>query len=85
MLNLPAALAALPSCVQERVIRSLPETLLRDWAAAFPAWAHEGQVAPAGDWRSWVILGGQRKDGVDQVVAGALIAEVDLQAVGQKS
>lgn len=81
MLNLPAALAALPSRVQERVIRSMPETLLRDWAAAFPAWAHDGQVAPAGDWRSWVILGGR---GFGKTRAGAewVLGEVRAWGAG---
>lgn len=83
MLNLPTTIAALPSCVQERVIRSMPETLLRDWAAAFPAWAHDGQVAPAGDWRSWVILGGR---GFGKTRAGAewVLGEVRAWGAGAR-
>lgn len=65
---LPTPLAGKPPHVQERVIRSMPEATLRDWAAAFAAWAHRGQVAPEGDWRTWVIMGGR---GFGKTRAGA--------------
>lgn len=68
MPRLPAALAALPPCALDRVVASLPEHLLRDWHAAFPEWAHAGQVAPDGDWRTWVIMGGR---GFGKTRAGA--------------
>jgi phage terminase large subunit-like protein len=38
--------------------------LASDW----PAWAHEGQLAPAGDWRVWVMLAGR---GFGKTRAGA--------------
>ncbi|MEO0485986.1 MAG: terminase family protein [Pseudomonadota bacterium] len=48
------------------------ESLEPDEVAALPwlweFWAHEHQLAPAGDWRSWVVLGGR---GAGKTRAGA--------------
>ena len=39
---------------REAVVRSLPEPMAKALNRAFAQWAHGGQVAPAGDWRTWV-------------------------------
>ncbi|WP_375382623.1 DNA-packaging protein [uncultured Sphingomonas sp.] len=68
MSPLLAALAGLSPEKQAVVIRSLPDASLRRWAWDFGEWAHDGQSAPAGDWRTWVIMGGR---GFGKTRAGA--------------
>ncbi len=63
-----ASLAGLPPEKQAAVIRSLPDAFIRRWAWAFEEWAHDGQTAPAGDWRTWVVMGGR---GFGKTRAGA--------------
>ncbi len=63
-----AFLAGLPPEKQAAVIRSLPDAFIRRWAWAFEEWAHDGQTAPAGDWRTWVVMGGR---GFGKTRAGA--------------
>ena len=43
-----------------------------------------GQRLDALDDERQVVLAGQREDGVDQVVARALVAQVDLQPLGEE-
>lgn len=54
-----ASLASLPQLERERILESLTETeaglLLRDWTF----WARTAQLAPPGDWRTWLILAGR--------------------------
>ena len=76
---LPAALAALPSSALARVVGSMPEPMLRDWHAAFSEWAHGGQLAPDGDWRTWVIMGGR---GFGKTRAGAEWVLTEVRAWG---
>ena len=57
--NLRAWLQAMPPERRLTLIRSLGQvdanTLDWDW----PSWAHGGQLPPAGDWRTWVIMAGR--------------------------
>ncbi|MGI4730436.1 MAG: DNA-packaging protein [Janthinobacterium lividum] len=63
-----ATILALPPEKQAVLVRSLPEPMLRRWIGEFGEWAHDGQSAPAGDWRTWVIMGGR---GFGKTRAGA--------------
>ena len=49
-------------------LRALPGYLARAYNAHFPTWAHTGQLAPAGDWRTWVMMAGR---GFGKTRAGA--------------
>ncbi len=59
---------SLPDDLRHSAIALLGEAerdaLDRDW----PGWAHEGQVAPPGDWETWVIKAGR---GFGKTLAGA--------------
>lgn len=50
------------------LVATMLEEVLRRWAESFGEWAHDGQTAPAGDWRTWVIMGGR---GFGKTRAGA--------------
>ncbi|MES2442493.1 MAG: terminase family protein [Pseudomonadota bacterium] len=41
---------------------------LREWLRDWSEWAHDGQRAPAGDWRTWVMMAGR---GFGKTRAGA--------------
>lgn len=41
---------------------------LRRWEADFASWAHQGQLPPAGEWRTWLMLAGR---GYGKTRAGA--------------
>lgn len=47
--------------------RRKPEVLER-WDGLWPAWAHAGQLPPAGDWTTWLLLAGR---GFGKTRAGA--------------
>ena len=68
MPTIPTLLHGLTPAVRERLVASLPAHQLRALARAFPEWAHSGQLAPAGDWRTWVIMAGR---GFGKTRAGA--------------
>jgi hypothetical protein len=52
----------------EVVLRSLGEPLAEALNWTFAEWAHGGQVAPSGDWRTWVLMAGR---GFGKTRAGA--------------
>src|SRR6185295_17436319 len=47
------------------IVRNEQATFLNDY---LPFWLREEQVAPAGDWRNWLLLGGR---GAGKTLAGA--------------
>jgi phage terminase large subunit-like protein len=47
---------------------ALPDEIAEAGNRAFAEWAHGGQVAPAGDWRTWVLMAGR---GFGKTRAGA--------------
>ena len=50
------------------LVRGLPDELAGAALRAFGEWAHGGQMAPAGDWRTWVLMAGR---GFGKTRAGA--------------
>jgi phage terminase large subunit-like protein len=61
-------LLALKEAVQDQLVSELDEPTLMRLAADWPAWAHEGQMEPAGPYRVWVMLCGR---GFGKTRAGA--------------
>ena len=62
-------LASLPDEGRRAFLDSLSGNALRAMPWVWELWAHEGhQLAPAGDWQTWVILGGR---GAGKTRAGA--------------
>jgi phage terminase large subunit-like protein len=61
-------LASVPQSVQETFLDTLDEEALGALPFLFEFWAMPHQLAPEGDWRSWVILGGR---GAGKTRAGA--------------
>ncbi len=60
-----AALAGLDATLRRKAIAKIgAEKLRTHWAA----WAHQGQIAPLGDWRIWLLLAGR---GYGKTRAGA--------------
>ena len=51
-----------------RVLASLTEAERRVLDGDWPSWAHEGQLAPGGEWRTWTMLAGR---GFGKTKAGA--------------
>lgn len=45
----------------ERFLESLSEEALAALPWLFEAWALPHQMPPEGDWRTWVIMGGRRR------------------------
>ena len=56
-MNSPAALlASLPPTKRAKALRGFdPEHITKLW----PVWARADQIAPEGDWRTWLLLGGR--------------------------
>jgi phage terminase large subunit-like protein len=54
--------------LEAQVIRALTPKERDGWTADWPEWAHPGQLAPAGDWRTWVLMAGR---GFGKTRAGA--------------
>ena len=50
------------------VLRRMTRPQLRALLEAWPAWAHDGQIAPEGEWRIWLMLAGR---GFGKTRAGA--------------
>src|SRR5690554_543054 len=65
---IPEALLGCDAAEREALVRSLPEGHARALAETFAEWAHAGQVAPAGEWRTWVLMAGR---GFGKTRAGA--------------
>ncbi|MFC6687888.1 DNA-packaging protein [Jhaorihella thermophila] len=61
-------LASAPAEIRERFLSDIGEGGLLALPFLFEFWAHEHQLPPEGDWRSWVILGGR---GAGKTRAGA--------------
>ena len=62
------ALEELDDAELRRVLSGLSEAERRALEAHWPSWAHDGQLAPEGPWRSWTILAGR---GFGKTKAGA--------------
>ena len=62
------AVAALSAAKRDRVLAALTPQQRRELVERWVAWAHDGQVAPAGDWRVWLICAGR---GFGKTRAGA--------------
>lgn len=62
------ALAALPAEDRARLIAGLGDAEARELLARWDWWAHPGQIAPAGDWRVWLVRAGR---GFGKTRAGA--------------
>ncbi len=54
--------------VRATVLRALPGEEAVALDRAFGEWAHDGQLAPSGDWRTWVLMAGR---GFGKTRAGA--------------
>jgi phage terminase large subunit-like protein len=63
-----AALAGLDEAEAAAAVARMSEAAVRRLACFWPAWVHEGQEVPEGDWRVWVMLGGR---GFGKTRAGA--------------
>ncbi|MGR3492779.1 MAG: DNA-packaging protein [Shimia sp.] len=63
-----AWITSAPRRVQEAFLAELTEPELRALPWLWDFWAHEHQLAPEGDWKSWVVLGGR---GAGKTRAGA--------------
>ena len=61
-------IACAPPATQEAFLASLSETALRALPWLFEFWALPHQLPPAGDWRTWVCIGGR---GAGKTRAGA--------------
>jgi phage terminase large subunit-like protein len=68
MPTIPDLLLGADPAGREALLRSLPEHRLRAVARAFGEWAHGGQLAPPGNWRTWVLMAGR---GFGKTRAGA--------------
>lgn len=58
-LDAVARLALEPVEVQRRVLKGLTAPQKRELIERWQAWAHPGQLAPAGAWRVWMMLAGR--------------------------
>lgn len=63
-----ALLASKPQAQIEAFLQDLSEPAIRALPYLFEFWAMEHQLAPVGDWKTWVILGGR---GAGKTRAGA--------------
>lgn len=61
-------LALLPPELQQRIFGALSRGQRRELNARWNAWGHDGQFAPPGDWRVWLIRAGR---GFGKTRAGA--------------
>ena len=59
MRSLIAWLACETPEVQNDFLNDLPKGALLALPYLFEVWAHEHQLPPSGDWRTWVIMGGR--------------------------
>jgi phage terminase large subunit-like protein len=63
-----ARLALAPPGIQARVLRSLTPPQKRELDERWAAWAHDGQLPPEGEWRTWLLMAGR---GFGKTRAGA--------------
>lgn len=74
-------LALEDASVRERIVRTLNQEERNEWRFHWEIQAREAQLAPIGDWRSWLILAGR---GFGKTRAGAewvrMIAENNSEA-----
>ena len=61
-------LADMPHERAERAVRATNDHSILGAKRAFPNWSHDGQDAPDGDWKTWVIMAGR---GFGKTRAGA--------------
>lgn len=61
-------LLRLDKIARAQVLRRMTVPQLRTLIEAWPAWAHDGQLPPEGDWRIWLMLAGR---GFGKTRAGA--------------
>jgi len=65
---IPAALRRCGPEARAKIVAMLEPEAVRLLNLHFPEWAHGGQLAPAGDWRTWVVMAGR---GFGKTRAGA--------------
>ena len=63
-----AWIASAPAAIQSEFLEGLGPREVRALPYLFEFWAHPHQIAPKGDWRTWVIMGGR---GAGKTRAGA--------------
>src|SRR5688572_15961248 len=68
MPTIPEILLGCDAAEREAIVRSLPPEWARAANRKFAEWAHGGQAAPAGAWRTWVLMAGR---GFGKTRAGA--------------
>lgn len=66
--ELLAAVRRLDAGQRVRLLGTLSEAEARAFDADWSEWAHEGQMPPPGDWRTWVVMAGR---GFGKTRAGA--------------
>lgn len=67
-LSLAERLAAMPTEAARLYLQELPDAAVQALGHHWPFWARPEQLAPAGDWRTWLILAGR---GFGKTRAGA--------------
>jgi phage terminase large subunit-like protein len=67
-LDIIAYLLRLPPHLRRDALESLSQLEREALDCTWPGWAHEGQLAPPGDWASWVLKAGR---GYGKTLAGA--------------
>jgi len=67
-MTIPEILLELDEVEAELALRAVPAEIVQAANRAFAEWAHAGQVAPEGDWRTWVLMAGR---GFGKTRAGA--------------
>jgi phage terminase large subunit-like protein len=68
MPTIPDVLLGCTPAERAALLQGMPEERVRALARAFGEWAHGGQLAPLGDWRTWVLMAGR---GFGKTRAGA--------------
>ncbi|MEM9708448.1 MAG: terminase family protein [Pseudomonadota bacterium] len=74
-------IASAPIALQEEFLESLGPNELGALPYLFEFWAHPHQMPPAGNWRSWVILGGR---GAGKTRAGAEWVRSEVEGAGPR-
>src|SRR6478735_4625749 len=85
MPSVPRILLAQDVAKREVILRALPEELAEAANRTFAEWAHDGQLAPPADWRTWVLMAGRgfgkTRAGVRSARARDIAAEVRIALV----
>src|SRR5690242_1039054 len=74
--SLAARLASLPEATRREVLAGMTPAELQALNHCWPLWARPDQLPPAGDWRTWLLLGG-RGSGKTRSAAEWIRAEVE--------